>query len=92
MEFTYRENGARVVRADLIYTTNGGERAEEWFRAPATLIADGKVTAQLPPGTTHYIINLIDANNFLVSYPDIEPIENNKAITSYSELALPVGD
>jgi hypothetical protein len=92
VEFTYRENGARVVRADLIYTTNGGERAEEWFRAPATLIADGKVTAQLPPGTTHYIINLIDANNFLVSYPDIEPIENNKAITSYSELALPVGD
>ena len=92
VELTFRENGARVVRADLIYTTNGGHRNEEWFRAPATSVADGRVSAQLPSGTTHYIINLIDANNFLVSYPDIEPIDNNKAITSYSEFALSVND
>jgi hypothetical protein len=25
----------------------------------------------LPEGTTHYVFNLIDENNFLVSYPDM---------------------
>ena len=34
-EFTYKENGAKVVRANLIYTLNGGAQYEEWFRAPA---------------------------------------------------------
>lgn len=69
--FHYREHGARVRRAQLIYTRNGGEKHEEWFREPATLAADGTVTARIPTGTTHYILNLIDENNFLVSYPDV---------------------
>ena len=69
--FHYREHGARVRRAQLMYTRNGGEKYEEWFREPATLAADGKVTARIPVGTTHYILNLIDENNFLVSYPEV---------------------
>lgn len=69
--FRYREHGARVRRAQLIYTRNGGDKHEEWFREPATLSAEGTVTAQIPAGTTHYILNLIDENNFLVSYPEV---------------------
>ena len=44
--FTYRENGAKVIHADH------------------------SVTAVLPKGTTHYHLNLIDENNFLVSDPE----------------------
>ena len=68
---TYKEKGARVTGANLIYTLNGGERYEEWFRMPATLAANHIVTAQLPAGTTHYYFNLIDENQFLRSYPEV---------------------
>lgn len=86
VEFTYKENGAKVVRANLIYTKNGGDPYEEWFREPATLLPGGKASAKLPKGTTHYLINLIDENNFLVSYPEI----SDKFGHQYSTLALPV--
>ena len=72
VEFNYQENGEKVQRAQLIYTINGGEFQEEWFRTPAKLLSESKITATLPEGTTHYVINLIDENNFLVSYPDVE--------------------
>ena len=68
----YEEHGAKVVRADLIYTLNGGQKYEEWFRAPAKLIGNGKILVQLPEGTTHYFINLTDENGFLVSYPELK--------------------
>jgi uncharacterized sulfatase len=67
--FVFKNNGAKVTRANLLYTDNGGHRYEEWYRTPATLNSDGTVTAILPKGTTHYLINLIDENNFLVSHP-----------------------
>ena len=60
-----------MVRADLIYTLNGGERYEEWFRVPAKLASKDRVTVELPEGTTHYFLNVIDENNFLVSYPKV---------------------
>ncbi|WPJ96206.1 sulfatase [Coraliomargarita algicola] len=89
--FTYRENGAKVVRANLIYTLNGGARYEEWFRQPATLGGDSTVSAQLPAGTTHYIINLIDENNFLESYPEVmDMMEHTKKKIPYSSLAISV--
>jgi arylsulfatase A-like enzyme len=71
VEFEFKENGAGVDQAWLIYTRNGGEQYEEWFRAPATLISNSKGMAELPDGTTHCVINLIDENNFLVSYPEV---------------------
>jgi len=43
----------------------------------------------LPAGTTHYFINLIDENNFLVSFPEIKnrkPTKKNKG--KYSMDAL----
>ncbi|MEC5128763.1 sulfatase-like hydrolase/transferase [Verrucomicrobiales bacterium BCK34] len=83
--FTYEENGAKVAHADLIYTLNGGERYEEWFRMPAKLTGEGRVTAELPKGTTHYYLNLIDENQFLRSYPEVVKKGN-----FYSESALAV--
>ena len=71
VEFTYREKGAKVVRADLIYTRNGSHRDEEWFLTQANLSPPNKVIARLPEGATHYFLNLIDQNNFLRSHPEI---------------------
>ena len=71
MTITFQQHGATVIRANLIYTLNGNGRNEEWFRREAKLAANSTVIADLPPGTTHYFINLIDQNNFLVSYPDV---------------------
>jgi arylsulfatase A-like enzyme len=65
----YKNNGAKVVKAELIYTTNGGIPGEIWF--PVTMkLTDDKVSVTLPKGTTHYVFNLIDENNFLIGYPD----------------------
>lgn len=71
VEFVFKENGAKVLRADLIYTLNGGEKYEEWFRVPDIDKSSTTASAELPTGTTHYYLNLIDENNFLVSYPEI---------------------
>ncbi len=81
--FVVRENGARVVRADLISTPNGGARYEEWFRTRAVLDGKGGVTVELPEGTTHYYLNVIDENQFLVSYPEVSRNGN-----SYIQAAL----
>ena len=77
------------MRANLIYTLNGGARYEEWFRKPATLMPGLKVSAVLPEGTTHYVINLIDENEFLVSYPEVQDMVTiNKSKKLYSSTAL----
>lgn len=68
--FFFKEHGAKVVKANLVYTLNGGARFEEWFQTPAEVM-NNKVKATLPKGTTHYVINLIDENNYLVSYPSM---------------------
>ena len=91
VELAYQENGAHVVKANLIYTLNGGARYEEWFRAPARLLPGLKVSAQLPEGTTHYFINLIDENRFLVSYPEAQDmVTKAKSKKPYSVTALKV--
>jgi arylsulfatase A-like enzyme len=70
---TYQENGARVVRADLIYAIaipgKRGEESQEWFRAFAE-IDNGQLKGTLPPEATHAFINLIDENHFMVSDPN----------------------
>ncbi|CAH8283018.1 arylsulfatase A-like enzyme [Mariniflexile fucanivorans] len=87
--FKYKENGAKVVMANLIYTTNGGHNYEEWFKAEAQINSDATVSATLPKGTTHYIINLIDEHNFLVSYPEMPTIKGlNSKKEQYSNYAL----
>ena len=65
----YRNNGADVVHADLIYTLNDGR---EWLRASGEIKANDRVLFDLPTGTTHYFVNLVDENNFLVIHPAID--------------------
>lgn len=91
VQFVFRENGSRVLRADLLYTTNGGGQYEEWFRASASVVEGGKVHAEIPPGATHYLINLVDENGFLVSFPDLSDVrkKSSQAI-AFSDLALAV--
>ena len=68
--FSVREQGAKIVRADLIYTNNGGKKYEEWYRIKGKEKTKGNISFNLPEGSTHYYLNLIDENNFLVSYPE----------------------
>jgi hypothetical protein len=78
-----------VVKADLIYTTNGKDHYEEWFKTDAKINTNGTITANLPKGTTHYIINVIDAHNFLVSYPEMPSKQSlKKEKKTYANYAL----
>jgi arylsulfatase A-like enzyme len=72
VSLAFKERGAKVTAGQLMYTTSGKDKREEWYRAPAK-IKNGRIHAKLPKGTTHYFFNLIDENNFLVSYP--EPVD-----------------
>ncbi len=69
---SYENRGVQVVHADLIYTLNGGRKDEQWRRADMRIESDGKAAVPLPEGTTHYFINLVDQNGFLVVYPKID--------------------
>ncbi|MDD7983923.1 sulfatase [Lentisphaera marina] len=93
IEITYENKGAKLVNADLIYTIKGGDRNEEWQRISAKIQND-KVSADLPPQTTHYFINLIDENNFLVTYPKIDKAKlQNNSFSSQAQFAgFPRGD
>jgi hypothetical protein len=76
MHLQYREKGAKLVRADLIYSLNGNDPDSAWFPAPAKITRDadakaGKVSASIPERATHVVFNLIDENNFLISHPEI---------------------
>ena len=87
--FQYIENGAKVIRGDLIYTLNGGNRYEEWDRLKAGKKNNREIRFTLPSGTTHYFLNLIDENNFLVSYPATPDYsELNKTKKQFSEYGI----
>ena len=90
VEFKLKDNGAKVVHANLIYSKNGGVKMKSGF-ARYTL-NDGSVIAQLPRGTTHYYLNVIDENNFLRSYPEVlDPKQPSKSkLKNYAKRALRV--
>lgn len=80
---TFKENGAKVKFGYLIYTLSGGKEVkkgkkgkvtEEWFRAPLTKVDATSFSVDLPEGTMHYFINLIDENEFLISYPSVKGV------------------
>ena len=70
--FQLSRGKARVVDAQLLYTTNGSDLLrdhsgyEEWFIAPAK-VERGVAYAVAPPGMTHGILYLRDANGFLIT-------------------------
>jgi hypothetical protein len=89
VRFAYQSRGSEVVRADLIYTLNGNQRYEEWFRALGELEGENMIKVQLPEGTTHYFLNLIDRNNFLVSYPQCPDYATlNQSKDPFSKFAI----
>ncbi|MDF7808118.1 sulfatase [Pontiellaceae bacterium B12219] len=91
---SFETDKAAVVHADLIYTLNGdGSADEEWFRMDAVLdAAHGRAEAGIPEGTTHYVFNLIDENNFLISSEDVgilsDHIPDSQMVPAY--IASPV--
>lgn len=83
----YKEKENKVTSAYLIYTLNGGEQDEEWFRKDATIEQGKVVKANLPEGTTHYIFNLVDEYQFMVSYPRMGSLKDyNKGMYSVNAL------
>lgn len=90
VEVSFETNGAKVVKAHLIYTTFAkNAKFQEWFQQPMTLSPEGsKAHIQLPEGSTYYYINLIDENNFLVSYPEIAPLSERAKDASFADEAL----
>ena len=85
---TAKENGAAIKHAHLIYTLNGSGTDEEWFQANLTKADDTTYSIELPQGTTHYFINLIDENKFLRSHPEVK---KEKGTKSYSQSAIVFG-
>ena len=84
--FQSGENKAEIREAHLLYTLNpkefdktGGHR-EEWLQAPAK-IGNGRIEAFMPPGATHALFCLRDANGFLITsepLPDFQKVPYGK--------------
>mgnify|MGYP002010050839 CR=1 FL=1 len=89
VKFKFSENGAKVIRGDLIYTPNGGAQYEEWYRIKGGNQNGNEISFDLPEGATHYFLNLIDENNFLVSYPQTPDYsELSKTKDKFAKYAL----
>lgn len=80
VEFVLKGNGAKIIRADLIYTTSDADPKHPWKRVKRIDLSGNKASVTLPAKTTYYYLNLIDENNFLVCYPQILD-ENNMRLT-----------
>ena len=81
------ESGAgktAIQQAFLLYTINPGA-GEEWFQAEA-VFADGRVEAAVPPGMTHGIFCLVDANNFLVTSEPVPSMQEFRKGQPISEI------
>ena len=84
----YRNNGADLAYADLIYSPNNGK---EWLRVSGEPIAGDRVLFELPEGTTHYFVNLVDANNFIAIYPSIDRPKMKQAGLDFVDVAVFAG-
>ena len=80
--FETGENKANIKEAHLLYTLNPKEfdktrgHREEWLQAPAK-IGNGRCESIMPPGATHAIFCMRDANGFLITsepLPDFQKI------------------
>jgi arylsulfatase A-like enzyme len=87
----YKENGTKLVQADLIYSLNGNARYEEWFRVQAKVRTGGIITAEIPSDSTHFFVNLVDENNFLVRFPESPDYASlSKTKDTFAKFAIPV--
>jgi len=92
VKVVYETHGAKVTQANLIYSTYGKDAGyQEWFASPMNIKESGpSVNASLPEGTKYFFVNLIDENNFLVSYPEVGTIVDRVKKSSYSDKAIKV--
>lgn len=91
IKIKYKENGTKLVQADLIYSLNGNARYEEWFRVQAKVRTRGIITAEIPSDSTHFFVNLVDENNFLVSFPESPDYASlSKTKDKFAKFAIPV--
>ena len=67
----FETNKSEVVRVDLLYTYAGFSVNQTWLRKVGTITEPGRAEVSVPTGTTHYVFNLVDENNFMVSYPSV---------------------
>jgi arylsulfatase A-like enzyme len=83
---------APVERVYMLYTLNGGHPDEEWFQVEAQLDRTRRrASAVLPAGATHFLFNLVDRNNFLVSTDKMRYQETASPLVSspvVSELSM----
>jgi hypothetical protein len=89
LRISYRNNGASLAFADIIYSPNSGH---EWLRLPAEIRDESTVTAELPPEATHYFINLVDEHNFLVIDPPVDQKTRKQKGLTFADVAHPAGD
>ncbi len=91
IKIKYKENGTKLVQADLIYSLNGNARYEEWFRIQAKVRTGGIITAEIPSDSTHFFVNLVDENNFLVRFPETPDYASlSKTKDKFAKFAIPV--
>lgn len=92
LSVTFQTHGTDVARANLIYTTQRETIGyQEWFRQEMNLdSSSSKAVITLPPGTRHFYVNLIDDNDFLVSYPAVGNAESRKKSQPYTTSAIAV--
>jgi len=86
----FEERGSKVVKGQIVYTLNGGQKSEEWYLTSAQVKGD-RLVGTLPRGATHYVFNLVDERNFLVSYPDMPDMMsggNGRGKAKYSVTAF----
>lgn len=89
VRFETGSSKSAIVRADLIYTTNGSDELrdksahEEWHRLRAE-VGDGIAFATAPPGMTHGIFCLRDENGFLISSKDIPPSNGPGSVRNFT--------
>jgi len=86
VSLSFNENGAKVTKAYLYYTTPDEKHSGEWFRSTAT-INDGTVSANIPTATSQFFLSLVDENNFLVLYPNV-PSKKERGKKPLSDYAL----
>ncbi|MGJ8639715.1 MAG: sulfatase [Opitutaceae bacterium] len=89
---TFKTNGAAVKEAHLIYYNHTKPTGyDEWFRKPMIIDqAASTATVALPKNTKYAFVNLIDQNQFLVSYPELPAQNKQKKKSSYTTLALEI--
>ena len=68
------ESAAKIVKAELNFTkATGNWKERKWESIPATLdVAQHKVTATIPAGTTVHYFNIVDGRGLVVSTEHIE--------------------